>query len=364
MSCFFGALVRPLELTVVKKDGKADNDITCNGNTKEDTESRLTFGEVTPITDSTNKNEEFGGGEKYQRRRSVAQVQDYIAENKEGTTEFVFQPKQRRGSRIYLPPMAKSNSFYDGSIDKRYSNENPLCPTNNRSIERRYSVLDTSVFNNIPEKMCLRQRMFESIDFEFWKNPAMLSFLASRYFGNFALATFYMFLPSILVEHQLTMAQASLMLTAIGVPNMFSRIMVGAIMDHPRVDSLILNAIGFTVVAILLCVFAFYENYTVLMVLAALMGINFSPYQVNTSIALGQMLPTEKVASGAGKASFIMGLGSITGPVLAGYIFDNTGDHRIIVFVQAFAFFLGGIACLLTSCINARRNKLETEIPK
>ena len=173
------------------------------------------------------------------------------------------------------------------------------------------------------------------------------------------MATFYMFLPSILIERQFAMAQASLMLTVIGVPNMFFRIIAGALMDHPKVDAVFLNAIGFILVSIILCVFAFYDNYTVLMILGGLCGINFAPYQVNTSIALGQMLPTEKVASASGKSMFIMGLGNIIGPVLAGYIFDNTKDNRNVLFFEAVSFLLSGIACLVTTYINVRRRKNE-----
>ena len=217
--------------------------------------------------------------------------------------------------------------------------------------------MNTAVLYHNEQSDSISKIIFDFFDLNFWKDSAMLSFLASRFFGNFSMATFYMFLPIILIENQFSMSQASIMLSVIGVPNMFSRIIVGAIMDHPRVDCVLLNFIGFTLVSIILCVFAYSDNYTVLLVLAALLGINFAPYQVNTSIALGQMLPTEKVASGSGKCMCIMGIASIIGPVLTGYIFDNTKDHKIIIFMIAFGFFVSGLTCLITTCIHVRRKK-------
>ena len=67
------------------------------------------------------------------------------------------------------------------------------------------------------------------------------------------------------------------------------------------------------------------------------------------------MLPIEKLATGCGRCGFVMGVASITGPVLAGYIFDNYQDSRIILFVEAGTLFLSGVACLVSSCINSRR---------
>ena len=365
VSGIFGSYIRPLELTEVKKDGiKEDLLIDCD-NIKQQTSSL-----------KSNTEEKVSANTIMSRRRSsLAQIQGYVGENNKGTTEFVFKPKQRRGSRIFLPPLAKSNTFYDGSIGNATEQEQENkgeklagCSEKPKAIDRRMSVIDSSVIFAIPDvksskKTSFYNRIFSQLDVDFWKDPAMIAFLVSRFFGNFSIAMFYIFLPVILVEHQFTMSQASLMFTAIGIPNMFSRVIVGAMMDHPKICALFLNAIGFTICSGILCVFAFNDNYIVLMVLGGLVGVTFSPYQVNTSIALGEMLPTEKVASGSGKSSFVMGVASISGPVLAGYIYDNSQDHKIIVFVEAIGLFLSGIACLVSSCINSRRKKSSQPNP-
>ena len=351
ISCVFGALIRPLELAAVRKE---DEEMANKENVEVlKTEEKLTFGDSKVNGNLSCEN----GSKSNQRRHSVSQIQGYLEQDTEGTTELVFQPKERKGSKIFLPPLAKSNTFYDGSIDDKFAEDNSVCHKNLQSNDRRYSVVNTAVLYHNGQEDSISKRIFDFFDLNFWKDSAMLSFLASRFFGNFSMATFYMFLPIILIENQFSMSQASIMLSVIGVPNMFSRIIVGAIMDHPRVDCVLLNFIGFTLVSIILCVFAFSDNYTVLLVLAALLGINFAPYQVNTSIALGQMLPTEKVASGSGKCMCIMGIASIIGPVLTGYIFDNTKDHKIIIFMIAFGFFVSGLTCLITTCIHVRRKK-------
>ena len=145
------------------------------------------------------------------------------------------------------------------------------------------------------------------------------------------------------------------MFIVIGIPNMFFRVIFGAIMDHPRVDCLVLNAISSTVFTIIMGMFTFYDTFMVLIILLGLVGVTIAPFQVNTTIALAQMLPLEKVASGYGICSFAFGIAGIFGPVLAGYIFDHTTDHRVLVLLVAFGNLLCGVACLITYYLNVRR---------
>ena len=61
------------------------------------------------------------------RRSSLAQIQGYVEDNaEEGGTEFVFKPKQRRGSRLFLPPLAKPDTFIDGSLTNLRENESAV----------------------------------------------------------------------------------------------------------------------------------------------------------------------------------------------------------------------------------------------
>ena len=228
-------------------------------------------------------------------------------------------------------------------------------PKSDETDTRRHVVEDT----DISKQKRIHQRLVRSIDLDFWNDPAVLFFLSSRFFGNLSSATFKMFLPVILVQHQFSMVQASIIVAVDGVLNMFSCFIFGAIMDHPRVDCLVSNAISFVNNAIFLCIFTFYDNLTVLIIVVGLMPIFNAPFQVNTSIVLGEMLPKEKLASAFGNVSLTIGIAGVIGPVGAGYIFDQTKDYRVIVFLEALGFFLSGVACLMTYFLNGRRPKVD-----
>ena len=76
-------------------------------------------------------------------------------------------------------------------------------------------------------------------------------------------------------------------------------------MDHPRINCLLLNAATFVVGGIVVCIFPFSDDYTTLMILGGIIGLMMASYPVCFSIAVGQMVPKEKVASVAGKISFV-----------------------------------------------------------
>ena len=92
-----------------------------------------------------------------------------------------------------------------------------------------------------------------------------------------------------------------------------------------------------------------------LLVIAAILGINTAPYEVGLSKIVGDMLPLEKAPSAFGKLALAKGLGSVVGPSLAGFIYDRSKDHKVVLFLAAIGFFVGG----LTFCISAYLHKKQ-----
>ena len=250
---------------------------------------------------------------------------------------------------------AKKDKENISKYDEETTSTDPINLKKDYLSIQRCTIADASVDDTNLKQTNLCKRLNKTTYSEFLNDPAILFFFASRFFGTFSLTIFLMFLPIILVEHHFSMKQGSLMFIVIGIPNMFFRVIFGAIMDHPRVDCLVLNAISSTAFTIIMGMFTFYDTFMVLIILLGLVGVTIAPFQVNTTIALAQMLPLEKVASGYGICSFAFGIAGIFGPVLAGYIFDHTTDHRVLVLLVALGNLLCGVACLITYYLNVRR---------
>ena len=224
-------------------------------------------------------------------------------------------------------------------------------------LQRKYSVVNLKVFEEKSKEQRTSKKLVAFFDLTFWKNPAMICLLLSRFFGNISMSTFYMYLPSILLEKDISLAQASIMLTIVNIVNTIFRVSFGALMDHPKVNCLLLNGLTYIVGGVVVCLFPFFNSYTTLMILGGINGAMIATYPVCLSVALGQMVETEKLASVAGKLSVGMGFGSLVGPVLAGVIFDYSQNVMMISFYNASAYFLTSIFACMSALIHRKSLK-------
>ena len=95
------------------------------------------------------------------------------------------------------------------------------------------------------------------------------------------------------------------------------------------------------------------------MVLTGAIGVLLAPFQIGMAIVIGEMLPIEKVASACGLMSLAQGIGTIIGPPLAGFIYDNSKDHKVIFFMIAIGYIISGISCWLSGYLYNREKKVN-----
>ena len=293
-----------------------------------------------------------------------------MEENKDGEMLCIFKASSRRGSQIFLPPLAKNDSFYDGSIQNFCENEKPSHMRkdlflkevyNDADLIGKHSTVSSPNINIGPERKTRIGETFKIsklVDTWFWCNPCLMFLLVSRFLGHFSMVLFFMFLPSLLLEYGFSLEKASLMLTVIGISNTVFRIVVGALMDHPRISPSMLTALGFVLQAVVQCLLPFVNNYAMLMALGGVIGVIQAPYNVGLSIILGEMVPMKNIASTFAKMALFQGIGSVIGPSVAGMIYDITMDIKVLFFVAASINILGGIACGLSIFIY-RRTKIK-----
>ena len=171
-----------------------------------------------------------------------------------------------------------------------------------------------------------------------------------------------MFLPTLLLECGFTLGKASLMLTAIGISNTIFRIIVGALMDHPRVSPALLTTAGFVLQGIIQCILPFLDIYVILLVFGGVIGSTQAPYNVSLSIILGELVPMEKIASTVGKMALFQGIGAIVGPSVAGFIYDETNDVKLLFFIAAGINFIGAIVCGLSVYIYNKSKNVNSRV--
>ena len=356
ISCFFGALIRPLELTQIKKD----NSLSGNESLEICSILSLQKGVTTSpnhlgfVKDLEAKEQKCKDGDD-SRRPSIMQIKNFMENNKDIDSELVFEPKKRRGSKIYLPPLAMNDAYYDSSVSNIKTDASANANDSNSyqvhpiSKQRRGSVISLkSIHQELGHVEDDESTFMHRCDNSLWGNTYLWIFALHRLLADFGQCIFFMFVPILVIDSGFTLNQASLLIMVYGITNTFARFASGILMDHPAVNNLILTASGCFIQAILMCIFPFCSDYIILLALSAIMGILVAPYQIGLSIIAGEMFPIEKVASVCGLMSFAQGIGNIIGPPLVGFIYDQYNNHLLIFCIIAIGYFMSGISCWIS----------------
>ena len=178
ISCFFGALIRPLELASIESE-KNDDEIEQN---KEDNMSNNAIRRHSSCSNMAidehmsnvdlKKNMTYFKNESSRRNsfsvfedknsnlnnnidccRKIGQdnIHEFRKKNVDSEPQYNFKASSRRGSRIFLPPLAKTDSFYDGSIqnvveNQKHSltnkNSSELASNKNENLAKRQSTVN------------------------------------------------------------------------------------------------------------------------------------------------------------------------------------------------------------------------------
>ena len=232
--------------------------------------------------------------------------------------------------------------------------------TNTADPTRRYSVVTLPEFHElhkIQKKETLWQSFLQLLDLSFWHDPCVCLLCLSRFLGTAANSTFFVFMPSALVSVGFSLQQASLLLTVIGIVNTASRVLVGFVMDHPKINVIMLTAIGIALQALTLFIFPYCNDYVSLMVLGGVIGVVSAPLNVSLSIMLGELLPVEKLASSFAKMAVSQGFGGVAGPTLAGSIYDYTKSFKLALIMAAIGYAAAAMACGLVAYLHYKQKK-------
>ena len=389
---FFGGLIKPLELVKIIKNEEHEQDGSTNKEKQnrgqptfvkdsksfgeEDDRKRRNEKDSGNVTSKTSNSFDFvkekdSNNKEFRRRSSIVKIQNILEDDPNTVADFIFSPTQKRGSGIFLPPLAKTDYYYDRSIcsKKKKTHEehsleshSPSFKTSNTS--QRISIVSLNVLDmNLVKNQKLSSCFSDTFDHELCCNTALWLYFIHHVAGNFGQSLFFMFIPILLMDLGFTIYQASLVIMVNGITNLIGRVVSGFFMDRPWMNNFILTAIGFFVVAAVLCAFPFCNNFAMLMAFSGAIGVLMAPYQIGMSIILGEMLPLEKAATSSGLMSVAMGIGSIMGPPIAGFIYDYSKNSTIIFFIIATGFFIGGISCWLAGSFhNNRKDKSENSL--
>ncbi|XP_075975727.1 monocarboxylate transporter 9 isoform X2 [Anticarsia gemmatalis] len=280
--------------------------------------------------------------------------------NADGDTESMMYNSKlsvagpREPSRM-VRPMSRKDIFYSGSVLNlpQYQSQKSLQGYRNSVLSlpqsrqtgdlERQEQYDLCPCLSLPSSF--KSALSSMLDVSLLRDPAFMLIGVSNIFGMAGLYVPFVYIVDAARLSGVEPAQASFLLSIIGITNTFGRIFCGWVADFPWMDSLLLNNVCLIIATISVGLTPFCYSYATYVAIAIAFGIAISGYISLTSIILVDLLGLDKLTNAFGLLILFRGAAAMVGSPLAGAVYDATKNYDASFYMAA-AFFL---ASTLTS---------------
>lgn len=203
------------------------------------------------------------------------------------------------------------------------------------------------------------KKLFKDIlDFSYFRDIRFLLFAIS----NFILYTWYdvvyVYLPDFAQEHQVTETDASMLISLIGIVNMFGEIILGWAGDREELNPNIVYAICMALCGVSVLLIPFLFTYMWMSILSSAFGLFIAANYSLTSIILVNLVDLDRFTNAYGLLLLVQGIANLVGPPIAGLAYDYTGTYNLS-FLLAGGFIVVSGALLLILPILSRYRKYQ-----
>ena len=142
----------------------------------------------------------------------------------------------------------------------------------------------------------------EMVDFSLFINDPFFALIClSNVFGFLALYIPYMYLPNLILAKGMTLSEASFVVSVIGISNTVGRVIIGWIVDFPRISALLVTSASLFLSGICILAFpSFCSDFSSFLAVALGLGFSVSAYISLTSIVLVDLVGLDDLTSAFG----------------------------------------------------------------
>ncbi|VVC86613.1 unnamed protein product [Leptidea sinapis] len=202
------------------------------------------------------------------------------------------------------------------------------------------------------------------LDFSHFLNPAFLVFAIS----NFLLYMWYDVPYVYISDHSMSMgfneSQASMLISMIGILNMFGEILLGWVGDWECVDAILVYAVCMVLCGAVTLIMPLLSSYLSLASASGAFGAFIAANYSLTSIILVEQITLEKFTNAYGLLLLMQGVANLVGPPFAGWVFDITGSYDLSFYMAGLFIGLSGLVLLvlpLYRCIKKYKTKRKRQ---
>uniref|UniRef100_A0A915A051 Major facilitator superfamily (MFS) profile domain-containing protein n=2 Tax=Parascaris univalens TaxID=6257 RepID=A0A915A051_PARUN len=201
----------------------------------------------------------------------------------------------------------------------------------------------------------VRNRVDEMIDAELIREPVMMVMCISNVLAMLGFYVPFMFIIDMATEKGIATADATLLLSVIGITNTLGRVFSGWIADRQWVSALTIHNMSLIICGFATCFCPLLPRYNPLLAYAGLFGFVISAYICLTSIVLTDLLGLDRLTNSFGMVIVSRGIASLLGTPIAGAVYDMTSSYNASFYFAGIIMALAGIVPCAIPYLHRRR---------
>uniref|UniRef100_A0A672SJP0 Major facilitator superfamily (MFS) profile domain-containing protein n=1 Tax=Sinocyclocheilus grahami TaxID=75366 RepID=A0A672SJP0_SINGR len=241
------------------------------------------------------------------------------------------------------------NHINDGSQMKTSPEMNGVSPVD--------SLLENSRTENLPENP---QKV---LDFSLLKNPFFCIYTWSLVFSQLAYFIPYFHLSARARNLGIDPMDASFIISVAGITETVAQLASGWVTDRNLVHKYHYHKAYLILCGVVNLLSPLATSYILLMVYAVFFAIFCGGYMALLLPVLVDLVGSEKLNNSMGFSMFFVGLGCLTGPPLAGFLYDYTQTYDCSFYLAGVCYLLSSVSLFLEPLARrwqARKKRLET----
>ncbi|XP_068631881.1 monocarboxylate transporter 9-like [Battus philenor] len=190
------------------------------------------------------------------------------------------------------------------------------------------------------------------LDFSHFRNPAFLVFTVSNFLLYMWYDVPYVYIPDCAIGIGFDESQASILISMIGILNMFGEILLGWLGDWKCVNPSTVYAVCMVFCGAVTVLMPLLTTYLGLAVASGAFGAFIAANYSLTSIILVEQITLEKFTNAYGLLLLIQGVANLAGPPLAGWIYDITNSYDLSFYLAGVFIGISGLVLVILPICN------------
>ncbi|XP_039754030.1 monocarboxylate transporter 4-like [Pararge aegeria] len=193
------------------------------------------------------------------------------------------------------------------------------------------------------------------LDFSHFRNPAFLVFGISNFLLYMWYDVPYVYIADSGIGMGFNESQASMLISVIGILNMFGEILLGWVGDWECVNPSLVYAVCMVLCGIVTTIMPLLRTYLGLAAASGAFGAFIAANYSLTSIILVEQITLEKFTNAYGLLLLMQGLANLIGPSLAGWGYDITGSYDLSFYLAGVFIGVSGLILIVLPLYNCAR---------